>query len=254
MFDFGEAGKTYIKVYSNCDNVELFLNGASLGMLASKGTGVFIMEDVLLEVGQADVKAVGTCADEPGSQYIDTITWKIIASRQTDQYENIVLHKPVYASSEEGIGSDGASTVAENIVDGDESSRWAAQTKNAAGEWDAKYPEWICVDLGAVYNIAKIDLVFESKANRTYDYKIYTSLDTVPEEKQGPVPAGFTEVYARIGNTEVGKQSAITLEETQARYVLIEMLSCSAYSEVAKYVTASIFELSVAGEKAEGTE
>jgi LPXTG-motif cell wall-anchored protein len=34
---------------------------------------------------------------------------------------------------------------------------------------------------------------------------------------------------------------------------LVEVLSCSHYSDTAKYVTASIFELSIAGEKADGT-
>jgi len=245
-----EAGKTYIKVYSNCDNVELFVNNQSLGKMTYKGNGVFIMENVVLEVGKAEIKAVGTCNGDT-ERYVDSCIWNVNVPKNNDAaYENIALNKPVYCSSEEGTGTDGASTVAEMAVDGNQSSRWTAYIKNGPnGAENALYPEWLCVDLGAVYEISKIDLILESKGNRTYDYKIYTSIDTVPEEKRGPVPKGFTEVYSRIGNTEVGKQSTITLSGRKARYVLVEILSCSLYSDSTKYVAASIYELSVAGKK-----
>ncbi len=67
-----QEADTYIKVYSNCDEVELFINDKSLGKMVSKGNGVFIIEDVTLEVGEVVVKVVGTC---DGKEYTDTCTW-----------------------------------------------------------------------------------------------------------------------------------------------------------------------------------
>lgn len=78
-----ESSDTYIKVYSNCDKVELFLNGNSLGMMKSEGNGVFLMEDAELQVGRNDVKVVGTYADEEG-EYTDSCTWNRKISDKAD--------------------------------------------------------------------------------------------------------------------------------------------------------------------------
>lgn len=69
-----KAEDTYIKVYSNCDKVELFVNDKNLGYMKSKGNGVFVMEDVALENGKVEVKAVGTC-DGASAEYTDTCIW-----------------------------------------------------------------------------------------------------------------------------------------------------------------------------------
>ena len=63
--------------------------------------------------------------------------------------ENLALGKTVLVSSEEGTSSQGADTYRENAVDGNPSTCWTARTKDTAGNWDASYPEWLCVDLGA---------------------------------------------------------------------------------------------------------
>lgn len=247
-----EAGETYIKVYSNCDKVELYVNDKSLGNMTSKGNGIFIMENVELAIGQVNVKAVGTYSDGTEGEYEDSCVWNASEPKATEESDNIALKKPVYCSSEEGIATDGASTVAENVVDGDLDTRWTAYVRNGEnGAEDAIYPEWICVDLGAEYDLSKIDLKFEPKGNRTYDYKIYTSLNKTPEETRG-IPEGYTEIYNKTGNTESGQQSTISLTGKKARYVLVEVTSCSAYSETAKYVTASIYEMAVYGEKVGG--
>ncbi len=243
------AGETYIKVYSNCDNVELFVNDVSLGKMTSKGNGVFMMENVDLAVGTANIKTVGTYEGNVTDTYVDTCAWSATAAQVPNDSENIALNKTVYCSSEEGTATDGASTVVENIVDGDLDTRWTAFIKNGVnGAEDAMYPEWVCVDLGAEYEISKIDLKFESKANRTYDYKIYTSLDAVPKEARGAIPAGYTQILDKTGNTESGVQSTLSFSGKTARYILVEVTSCSLYSSSTKYVAASIYEMAVYGE------
>lgn len=69
-----EDADTYIKVYSNCDKVELFINGKSIGMMEEKGDGVFILEDVTLDIGKAEIKAVGT-REGDSKEYTDGCTW-----------------------------------------------------------------------------------------------------------------------------------------------------------------------------------
>ncbi|MCI8770688.1 MAG: DUF4982 domain-containing protein [Lachnospiraceae bacterium] len=78
-----DSSETYVKVYSNCDQVELFVNNTSLGQMQPKGNGVFLMENVPLAVGDVVVKAVGSY--EGGSeQYTDTCTWKREISGKAD--------------------------------------------------------------------------------------------------------------------------------------------------------------------------
>lgn len=163
-------------------------------------------------------------------------------------YTNLALNKLVYCSSEEGISTQGKSTVAENAVDGNKETAWTAFVNNGTnGAEDARYPEWLCVDLGDVYEIGKIDLQFEAKGGRTYDYRIYTSLDTVPEEKRGDIPQDYTMIFEKKDNKESGVQQSLPFTGKTARYVLVEITKCSAYSSQAKYVAASIYELVVYG-------
>ncbi len=62
-----------IKVYSNADEVELILNGASLGKIQSKDHR-FIWNSVLLKSGENNVKAVALIK---GREYSDECWWKL---------------------------------------------------------------------------------------------------------------------------------------------------------------------------------
>ena len=55
---------TYVKVYSNCASVSLYMNGAPLGSMTSMGNGVFMLEDVTLDVGENKMLAVGVMDGE----------------------------------------------------------------------------------------------------------------------------------------------------------------------------------------------
>lgn len=78
-----ESSKTDIKVYSNCDEVELFVNGSSKGKMEPKGNGVFLLRDVPLDPGDIVVKSVGTNNGGTDS-YEDTCTWKRELSKKPD--------------------------------------------------------------------------------------------------------------------------------------------------------------------------
>lgn len=78
-----ESSKADIKVYSNCDEVELFINDKSQGTMTAKGNGVFLLENLDLGVGDVEIKASGTYKDEEGS-YEDTCTWKREISDKAD--------------------------------------------------------------------------------------------------------------------------------------------------------------------------
>lgn len=165
-----------------------------------------------------------------------------------DLNTNLAPGKTVYASSEEGVATDGAITTAESAIDGDSSTRWTAFINNGPnGEEAAQYPEWLCVDLGGSVQLNRIDLSFEAKGGRTYDYNIYISSTTPPPEGRGEIPEGYTLLYSRTDNTESGQQSTISASGRTARYVLVEVLGCSAYSEATPYVGASIYELEIYG-------
>ena len=161
--------------------------------------------------------------------------------------EDCTVENPAYASSEEGTATDGSSTTAASAVDGDGSTRWTAFINNGPdGEEDAYYPEWLCVDLGGRVQLNRIDLALESKGGRTYDYNVYVSTTTAPPSGRGEIPDGFTLLYSRTNNTESGQQSTISTSAV-ARYVLVEITGCSAYSSATPYVGASIYELEVYG-------
>jgi beta-galactosidase len=67
------AGPADLKVYSNCDAVELTLNGQSLGVKTSVDH-IFVWPDTQLAQGNDDVQAVGT---SNGKKYVDSATWTV---------------------------------------------------------------------------------------------------------------------------------------------------------------------------------
>jgi beta-galactosidase len=61
-----------VKVYSNRDTVELFVNGVSQGVMRKSGDMVFHFPNLVLKSGANTVKAVGTTA---GSATADSVVW-----------------------------------------------------------------------------------------------------------------------------------------------------------------------------------
>jgi len=57
-----------VKIYSNCETVELKLNGASLGSTKGSDINVFLFAKVQLQPGENKLEAIGT---RDGKQYTD---------------------------------------------------------------------------------------------------------------------------------------------------------------------------------------
>lgn len=65
-----DSAETYIKVYSNCDSVTLFVNGVSVGEMDNRGNGVFVACNITLEKGENSIRAVGRVEGDEG-EYAD---------------------------------------------------------------------------------------------------------------------------------------------------------------------------------------
>ena len=65
-------GSTTLKVYSNCDSVDVLLNGVSLARRQNDGNGVFRWDEVTLKEGKNIVQARGR---KGGKTCRDSITW-----------------------------------------------------------------------------------------------------------------------------------------------------------------------------------
>ena len=71
-----ESADTYVKVYSNCDNVELYVNGVSIGEMEHRGNGVFMVNKVRLINGMNEIKAVGHIGADD-EEYTDSCEWRL---------------------------------------------------------------------------------------------------------------------------------------------------------------------------------
>jgi hypothetical protein len=73
-------GPSDLKVYSNCETVELFLDNKSLGKKTAGETGVFVWPDVNLTLGEHHVRALGI---RDGQRYDDKCAWTVVRSVTT---------------------------------------------------------------------------------------------------------------------------------------------------------------------------
>ena len=65
---------TEVKVYSNADQVELFVNGTSKGKITSEGNCVFLWKGTRLDIGENKVEARATIG---GHEVADRCTWSL---------------------------------------------------------------------------------------------------------------------------------------------------------------------------------
>jgi beta-galactosidase len=171
------------KVYANCDSVELFVNGVSLG--SQTGSGCIFTWPITLQPGNNSVSAVGT---KGSTQVTDSLVWIGVPPP-------ISQGQPVTASSFQ-TGNDPS-----HGNDGSLSTRWSAS--------DATYPQWWRVDLGSVQPIAEAIISWYNASSRAYQYRIEISNDDV----------SYTVLVDNTGNNTNGNTT--NTFSASARYVRI---------------------------------
>ena len=127
---------------------------------------------------------------------------KSLDDKKTDgdtTYYNYSLYKGVktVASSEENVAMS-----AEKAVDGNNATRWASE--------QGVDPQWYVVDLGNIYKIDELDIVWQTASAKDFDIEM--SVDGITYTKLGMVKSAAT--GSRYDNLKL-------TEETAARYVRI---------------------------------
>lgn len=152
----------YVKVYSNCDSVELFVNGVSFGAKTSDDR-IFMWEgSIHLDLGDNEITVVGTSG---ATQCSDTCIWQF-------EIENVFTVESVTASHYEPANPP------ENTIDGSLSTRWAGDA----------FPS-IQFDLGRQRQVDTIGIAFYLGDRRTYYFDIESSSDA---ESWTPVLTGVS--------------------------------------------------------------
>jgi len=142
----------YVKVYSNCPTVELFVNGVSQG-LRTGSDHIFLWEQAVhLQLGDNEIRAVGM---RDGREYTDVCTWQF-------EIENTISVASVSASHYE------TANPPENAADGNLATRWAGDN----------YP-WILFDFGALRTVEKVGIAFYLGEQRFYYFDVEASEDQV---------------------------------------------------------------------------
>ncbi len=129
--------------------------------------------------------------------------------------DNLALNKTVTSSGSDQSVSSSAGATSDKVNDGDRSTYWDG----------GKYSEepHVTVDLGAIYNLDKINVISYWQSSRYYHYDVYTSIDG----------KDFTMVGSKTDNakeTILGTDFDLTDEQIYARYIKIVGLYNSANS------------------------
>ena len=177
-----------VKVYSNCDSVELFVNGSLKGTKSSTDY-IFQWTNIALKPGSNQIKAVGKIGMD---EYQDTCSWDFVLT-------NKLAVSSVTASDFQNTPEEYHPP--EHTIDGNFGTRWAAE-----GE------QWIKYDLGSVQDVDKVYISFFKGEQRQAYFDIGASTDnaTWTPVLTGGVSSGTT------ANLE-----EFDFQDTAARYIRI---------------------------------
>lgn len=202
-----------IKVYSNADKVELFINGISVGTVERASldplySTVFTWDNISINQDKEnEIKAVAVFSD--GKTIDDTAVWTGIYVEPEPVEENIALGKPIVFASSEETGNP-ASGINDGIAD--DSSRWCAASAN-------DYPASVIIDLEKNYSISKIKVVTHKPGSRAYKFTV-----SVSDTQEGE----YTVISDHSDNTDTSGFFTDSFEEPfSGRYVKIEVTGCS---------------------------
>lgn len=177
-----------VKVYSNCDSVELFINGSSKS--STTGTDhIFKWTNIKLKPGTNEIKAVGTIGVD---EYEDTCFWDFVLTGK-------LAVSSVTASDFQNTPTEYHPP--EHTIDRNFGTRWAAE-----GE------QWIKYDLGSVRDVNKVYISFYNGNQRQAYFDIDASTDNV----------GWTPVLTDgISSGTTTALEEFVFEDVDARYIRI---------------------------------
>ncbi|HEY8401287.1 MAG TPA: carbohydrate-binding protein, partial [Cytophagaceae bacterium] len=152
--------------------------------------------------GIISVKANNSCGSGPARTINVTVTGAPLG--------NIALNKQVTTSSIEAVGLEG-----NKAIDGNYSSRWASL--------EGVDPQWIYVDLGAVYDINRVKIVWETAYGKNYEVQVSTNASSWTSVKN--VIGNSALVNDHTGLTATGRYVRIlgTERGTQWGYSIYEL-------------------------------
>lgn len=196
----------YIRVYSNCETVELWINGVSLGSQTG-ADHIFTWDSgIILRRDHNIIEAIGTSGE---SQCSDRCVWDL---RPLSKLEISSVTASYSQSGNEP----------ENSIDGDFGTWWAAPDT-----------AWITYDLGSEHYVGSIGISFYGGNLRQYTFDIDVSNDSVDWTT---VSAGVTDSLASTAVEEFAVNAA-------ARYVRMTGYGNTggAYTNWSSYVEVEIY-------------
>ena len=205
---------TNVKIYSNCDSVELKINGVSQGSKTGTVDKVFQWTNITLASGSNTIQAIGT---KGSSQYTDSGTWNFGASATPTPGPGNLVSKDKTASA----SSIQTGNTQQNGNDGNMTTRWSASS--------GTYPQWWKVDLGTGYNLNAVAINWYNSSSRYYKYRIEASNDD----------KSYTTQVDKTGNTVYGDTSDNL--NVSARYVRITVTGCSSGTAYASFYECNVY-------------
>ena len=178
----------------------------TVGYIGSEGSGVAYTATNLPQ-GASLNASTGAFSWTPTTVGSYDITFSVSNGKFTNQKTvtltvrartNLALNKTVWASSEEN--DSGTMRYARYVVDGNRSTSGSGATR-----WSSNYAdnEWLIVDLGAIYTISEINILWEAAYARSYRIDVATEADqfstalSVTNNSGGNDTRTFTPVDAR---------------------------------------------------------
>ena len=166
-----------IKVYSNCDKVELFVNGTSVGLGTKIQDGVFAWNNVKLSGAQAN--SLRVVATKNGKTYEDSASGiavpKVTLSYKT-HLSNLGWQNTVYAGSISGTTGKGIPVEALNVDLDDAGSSIMLQGHVSDIGWQ-KWKKGSCGTMGQSKRMEAVRMRLKGSAANDYDiwYRVHSA-------------------------------------------------------------------------------
>ncbi len=178
------------------------------------------MQEVLAQAKETQANA--TAQSEFDAAY-EALKTALAALEEKPRDPVISQNKPVSASSQE------AANPASKAVDGNINSLWAAQGDS--------YPQSITVDFEGLYDLSELELYMPKHGanDRAYQFKVLVA----GEDQQ------FKQVVDQTQNTDKSGHHIFALDESQVRYIKIQVVSCNNATNSGK--NAGVNEIIVRG-------